>query len=294
MVADELKEMKETSLASSPNRYLHPDRYVYDDMTGGYYDKVDIEYKQVTLKITDKSGIVRGRTLCFTEDEYLKLQMLFAETKEYEKALLAMPTDKEILSIWTPIYYGSDDTLNQTLWDSFVKEYNALSLEEKVEYKSSGDYYYSELGFEINGSVGMDAFNRRYNVDAKWFPKTAKLMVEAMNRENSYDVTTQLQSLKDNNTQQVYIDIHSNSEGIYQSAQGQAKTYLEALEFLYSCPIVEDGNGILVQISVGSDYHYSYQYYILSHSDFETFCKKINVYIDIEKDELEKPLVDPK
>lgn len=293
MVADELKEMKETSLASSPRKYLNPDIYVYDEMTGGYYDKLDIEYKQVTLKITDKSGIVRGRTLCFTEDEYLKLQMLFAETKEYENALLAMPTDKEILSIWTPIsfdYDGDMESENQKMWDSFVKEYNALSLEEKVEYKSSGDYYYSELGFEISGSVGVNSFSRRYNVDLQYFPKTAKLMVEAMNRENSYDVTTQLQSLKDNSTRAVSIDIHSNSMALYQSTQGQAKIYIKALEFLYSCPISEDENGIFFQVSVATDYDYSYQYYILSPADFETFCKKANIYINIEKDEFDKPI----
>ncbi|MBO5778803.1 MAG: hypothetical protein J6R82_04460 [Clostridia bacterium] len=281
MVSDELTEMKKTSLASSPRQYLNPDAYLYDDMYGGYPETEKIEYKQVTLKITDKSGIVRGRTLCFTEEEYFRLQMLFTETTEYENALLSMPADKEILSIWTPAYYDDDaEATNQQLWDSFVKEYNALSLEEKVEYKSSGDYYYSELSIEITGSVGTDAFFRRYNVNAKQFPKTAKMMVEVMNRSYSYEVTNHLQLLKDNDTQSVYIDIHSNTSGTYHSVQGKAKNYLEALEFLYSCPIAEDGNGILLQISVGSDSAYSYNYYILSPDDFEAFCRKLG--LDLE------------
>ncbi len=293
MVADELKEMKETSQKYSARKYLNPDSYAYDEMTGGYYEDHN-NYRQITLKITDKSGVARGRTLCFTEEEYFRLQMLFTETKEYENALLAMPTKDQILSITGPYEYGnSDDDNVPELWEFFLAEYNSLPTEEKVEYKSSSNsYHYSELCFEVSGAVGVDSFRRTYNIDPQRFPKTAKRMVEKINKDLSYTCIQQMKTLKEYPNAAINIDIHSNLLGIYQSVQGLAKNYVEALEFLYSCPVAEDGNGLFLQISVGGNSDYSYNYYILSPADFETFCKKANIYIDLEmgEDEIGKPV----
>lgn len=287
MIADELKEMKETVSKSNASQYLYPDRYgyTYDEMIGGSYDKVEINYKQVTVKITDKSGIVRGRTLCFTEDEYRKLQEIFSETKEYEEALLAMPSKDEILNIYFSYSYNSGEETCRELWDCFIAEYNKLPREEKIAYKSENGYY-SDLMFEIRGSVGMDSFYRNYNIDPKRFPETAKRMVKEMNACEESVYNTMIISMEQDESEYVYLDFSSGFDSQYYNEQCLAKTGLKALKFLDGCQTPTDGSAIYVRLDVGVGGSYSYytnRFYLVSEADYLTFCQMVGAVNELGK-----------
>ena len=287
MIADELKEMKETVSKSNASQYLHPDRYnyTYDEMIGGSYDydKVEIDYKQVTLKITDKSGIVRGRTLCFTEDEYRQLQEIFSETKEYEEALLAMPSKDEILNIYFSYSYNSSEATCRELWDCFIAEYNKLPREEKIAYKSENGYY-SDLMFEIRGSVGMDSFYRNYSIDPKRFPETAKRMVEEMNTCEESVYNTMLISMERDDSQYVYLYFNSGFDSLYYDEQCIAKTGLKALKFLDGCKAPADDSAIFVRLDISlGDGYYTNRFYLVSEADYLTFCQMVGAVNDLEK-----------
>lgn len=280
MISNKLAEMKQTIDASDALHYLYPNRYndvvIYDD--GGYY-KEETTYTQVTLKITDQSGTVRGRTLCFTTAEYLQLITLFAETEAYESALLALPTDQEILNIEIyDNYFGANNEKElPAIWNSFVTEYNQLSREEQIAYKSED--WYTNYCIRVNGMVGMDSFYRNYGIDIDRFPETCRLLIERNNRSWEQSYTELLTHLKRNTAQQIYVTMDVDGVSQY-SLQGQAHTYLEALEFLENCQAPTDNKSLILSLYISSDYGYVERHYILSEADLLTFYELVGVQLD--------------
>lgn len=292
MIADELAQMKETVLASDAKHYLYPQRYAqsYEISDGYYYDdyyKEEVSYRRITLKITDQLGISRGRTFCFTEEEYLRLLTLFTETEEYENALLALPTEDEILHLYVggySSYKGEFDP--EAVWKCFVTEYNALTKAEKVEYKSQERY--SEYSVEVYGTVGIESFYRYYDIDYDRFPATCAMVAACKNAAYEEDYESLLLSIRENTAQQLYMDC-STSDDNYFSIQGQAHTYLEAIEFLDSCQTPVTGDAVMLTMRINSDYHYAQRHYILSQTDYLTFCEMAGV--QLEKGEVKEPVV---
>lgn len=202
-------ELVSASLADTIERTKNNTLYVYD--TPNYYDKEnyeDYEYTFRLVKITDKSGKVCGRELRMTTKDYNRLNKLFLQSDDYSSALIEMPSDSEVQYIHTYgmgyIYSGED---REKLWKSLLEEYNSLTKEQKIDYKSNmGDSYYGGgviteewvgddgsiqpqytnlTTLAVSGTVGTQTFESEYPLRSDLFPKTCELYVSLVNNLES-------------------------------------------------------------------------------------------------------------
>ncbi len=203
-------EIISASLADTIERTKNDTLYGYDDRH--YYDKEnyeDYEFFFRLVKITDKSGKVCGRKLRMSMKDYNRLSELFLESDDYSAALIEMPTDSEVQYITT---YGRtyiySDADREKLWKSLLEEYNSLTDEQKIEYKSSGNMNSSFYGdvwvteewtddssslpsyttlttLAVSGTVGTQTFQSDYPLRTDLFPKTCELYVSLINNSES-------------------------------------------------------------------------------------------------------------
>lgn len=201
-------EIISASLADTIERIKNDTLYDYDNPN--YYDKENYEECEHTfqyVKITDKSGKVCGRELRMSMKDYNRLNKLFLESDDYSDALIKMPSDSEVQYIYTTYgrgYINSDDDLKK-LWKSLLKEYNSLTTEQKLEYKSStsmsnsyydGDVWVTEewtddssslpgyttlTTLAVSGTVGTQTFQSEYLLRSDLFPETCELYVSLSN-----------------------------------------------------------------------------------------------------------------
>lgn len=201
--APEAFEIVSASLADTIERTKNGTLYDYDDRH--YYDKEnyeDYEFSFRLVKITDKSGKVCGREIRMSMKDYNRLSELFLESDDYSAALIQMPSDSEVQYIYTYgmgyIYSGED---REKLWKSLLEEYNSLTVEQKIAYKSSIDNYYGDVWTEeqvgddssylpqyttlttlaVSGTVGTQTFESEYPLRSDLFPKTCELYVSLIN-----------------------------------------------------------------------------------------------------------------
>lgn len=133
------------------------------------------------VEITLNSGRRIGRNLLFKDSEYRQLMNTIQSSEEYRKAYISMPESKHIQSIYAPMCDGASKDDLMRLWETFAKEYNALSDDGKVEFKNKYRRFYnygeyitdseyqietltSELFLNVYGAIGTDTFTSTYQI----------------------------------------------------------------------------------------------------------------------------------
>lgn len=277
-VADKLAEMKATVSAKGVDAYRNPNRTLaYEDGTMYYQSYSDL----ITLKITEKSGRVCGRTFRLTIDDYNRLMTLFTETKEYEEVFLSLPTKDEILGYGLPNVFDSDT--QEKIWGSFVSEYNALTHEEKVEALNTHSF---TLSLNVWGTVGVNGFYNQYPLEPRFFPKTCAMAVKAANADYETGFRDMLNTFKEFPSKKVYINLYM--EGYSTGNSGAGADYLEALEFAEGCSAPTGTTAVLFFLTFEYDGYYFDRYYLLSEADFSSFCIQLGMG---QSDGYEKPAV---
>ena len=117
-----------------------------------------------------------------------------------------------------------------------MKEYNALSLEEKIEYKNDGEWYGHSIG--VNGIKDSHAFYSTYPIDVQLFPETARLYMEFANESEKADFASALERLSDGKFHRTQMNVESLTDDAYFSLDSQfqmdeiraSMTYLEGLD----------------------------------------------------------------
>lgn len=289
-VAKELKEMKKTTQEYSAAHYLYPDRYIDKDIYYGdsfsYTENTD--YIRWSVKIIGQSGRVCGRTLCLTMEEYLFLNTCFAESEEYEDALLKLPTDKEIVHIDFNAIYVEKSVDRNEIWKSFAKEYNALSLEQKTEYKMQvmrGEWY--QYALSVNGMKDSRSFYSTYPLYPDLFPETTRMYMQIANEIENGSFTLALDKLQNSNPAYTSLSVEVGYE--YHGFDNQSELIQKAVEFLEGCNNSFEAGSQIVRINFWvEDYeaeNYSFsgtKYYILSEEDvFELYSiMGVDGYVD--------------
>lgn len=278
-VANELKEMKQVISEHDAQYYLYPQQYGEDVYYGSGmaldYEKTD--YVRWSVKIVGKSGRVCGRTLCVTIDEYRMLNELFTATKEYEDALLKLPTDSEIVHYDANYIYVEYTETLESLWANFTKEYNALSREEKIEYKTlvlGGEWY--EYAISVNGIKGSTNFYSTYPIYPDLFPETARqfVAINNLNEEESFKLA--LKALNEKNPASVSLNLET--EGRYHSIDNQREPIKASMDFLESLDNTDRQGDFIVRITLWTEddaqgfYYGGTKYYILTPDElYELF-----------------------
>ena len=263
-ISNELKEMKKAENSSNMNVYYHPNQYVIGQ----------VKYSHVSVKIVGKGGRVCGRTLVIPEEDYQQLISMFIESKEYEDALLKLPSQSEITYVdLNNIYVESSIKRNQ-IWDSFVKEYNALSLEEKIEYKNivmDGEWYGHSIG--VNGIKDAHAFSSNYPIDVQLFPETARLYMELANESEKAEFASALERLSDGEFHRTQMNVESLTDNAYFSLDHQMGEIRASMTYLESLDNSTDKGTQFVRVTLWVEneaeeyYMGGTKYYILSHEE---------------------------
>ena len=163
----------------------YSDGYVYEE-SPYWRDR----YTYIDVKIKLKNGITVTRNLRFADDELARLARYAAdESEEYKKRLTKLPDVSDIYHIglrvgedlYSDFGYGGFFNPHQ-ITDLFYKEYNALSDDEKVEYRtvdskaseSYADCYMYVSFSEHNGP----SIRIRLYLSEKYIPKTSRYVYE--------------------------------------------------------------------------------------------------------------------
>lgn len=145
------------------------------------------------VEITLQSGRRLGRHLAFASADYNALLDIIQNSNEYHQAYISLPDSKDIQTIRANLGDEASDADLRRLWETFAKEYNALSDEEKVnfknEYRIKNPYYYyydsikesydltEQLYIDVQGAIGVDTFRTTYQIP-ETFTETRALYFE--------------------------------------------------------------------------------------------------------------------
>ena len=276
-ISNELKVMKKAGNSSNMNVYYHPNQYVIGQ----------VKYSHVSVKIVGKGGRVCGRTLVIPEEDYQQLISMFAKSKEYEDALLKPPTKSEITYVdLNNIYVESSIKRNQ-IWDSFVKEYNALSLEDKIEYKNlvmDGEWYGHSIA--VRGITNSITFVSNYPIDVQLFPETARLYMEFANKSDKAELAKALESLSDGEFHRTQLNVESLTDNAYFTLDSQfqmdeiraSMTYLEGLDNSTDKGTQFVRVTLWVENEAEEYYMGGTKYYILSHEELYELYEIMGIY----------------
>lgn len=288
-ISNELKEMEKIINETDAQHYLFPHRYEENDKDVYYggalsYDE-QTDYVRWSIKIVGKSGRVCGRTLCVTMEEYQNLSTMFSATREYEDALLKLPTESEIVYIDYNVYYGDSDQRDE-LWESFVKEFNALSREEKIEYKTQvmkGDWYQHSIS--INGMKGSQLFYSTYPIYAHLFPETARLYVELANESEKESFDDALKAIMEKQPPHAQLNLESLTDNAYFSLDNQMKLIRKTIELAesFESSTAEGSQIVRIHLWVEDDGEESYyfggtKYYLLTQEDLGKLYEAMDIY----------------
>ncbi len=271
-VAEKLAEMKTIVKEQGVHNYQYPFRR-YEDST----QEEQVRYaEEFTLKITEKSGRVCGRTFLLTQADYSKLMMLFANSKDYETATIAIPSEKEVLSAYITGANAYEEA--DTLWQSFVSEYNQLSREEKIVYKSniSGD---EQLALQVHGTVGNRSFASIYPLDPNLFPETCKLVLQKANLELTGNMTSLRNDLKEPK-RSLHLTLYFDCQ--YYSTTVSNKDAQLILDYLEERAIPADTDDAKLYFGITYDSDVSYYgtgHYFLTEQEIHTVLDMAGILI---------------
>ncbi|MCH5183278.1 MAG: hypothetical protein J1E00_03800 [Oscillospiraceae bacterium] len=183
----EAAQLVAEALEKSIQKAKGDDPYRWDHNTRG-----------ANVEITLRSGKRIGRYLTFTEEKYRELQKAIQSSEEFRKAYIRLPETKYIQRIHATLCYDVSQDDLMRLWETFAKEYGALSEEEKVTFKNkyrrtinnqrediyvegedgeSGGPLTGELFLNVRGAVGPDTFESIYFIPES-FTQTRALYFE--------------------------------------------------------------------------------------------------------------------
>lgn len=149
-----------------------------------YSYKDDYLYQHVEIRLT--SGKTIGRELCFASEEYSKLMNIIVRSDECVDQYTQLPATDDIL-IYKDVFTDQVGyAYLKNMWNAFVKEYNALSTEEKILFKQQ---YSNQIGLDreepivhlyVSGVTDrQESFYADYVIPES-FAETRKVYAEAM------------------------------------------------------------------------------------------------------------------
>lgn len=182
----EAAELVSKALASAIESCKNSKWFYWDEDSRGAY-----------IEITLQSGRRLGRHLEFARSDYEALLDIIQNSSEYHQAYISLPDSKNIQTIYANLGGEASDADLRRLWETFAKEYNALSDEEKVNFKNeyranNTSYWYGEdsyyngvsdsylteqLYIDVQGAIGADTFRSTYRIP-ETFTETRALYFE--------------------------------------------------------------------------------------------------------------------
>ncbi len=176
---EEIKKIVSRSLKDAVNtiRTEGPDAYSRYYYQGGVW---------LRFLITDRSGLEYGRYLFLTHDQHELYWNRLRATEAYQKAWLSLPSADQIDSYAYRTFEfeesPQDPSVSKELWKRFVKDYNALSVEKKTEYKNSfSNKNNRSETIRISGSVNGFRFATSYPLLPEYFPTAYAYYMESVN-----------------------------------------------------------------------------------------------------------------
>ncbi len=174
-------------------------------LTDRYNYAQEYTYQSVEIKLP--SGKKLGREIRFTTAQYEKLQDVIVHSDECIDRYIKLPSTNDIL-IYKDIF--TDEAgypYLKKMWNAFVKEYNALSTEEKIRFKQQ---YSNQMGWDkedaavhlyVSGVTDrQESFHADYVIPES-FVETRRLYMKA-NAFRTERFLTQLRKISDMSKEQ--------------------------------------------------------------------------------------------
>jgi len=195
------------------------------DYEQGYTDyDFDIPMTIQHVEIELNSGKKIGRRIRFTQEQYGELMRVIQASAEYKTAFITLPDASSIERINVSYCDWLSDKDMKRLWDSFTKEYNALSDDEKLKYKQQNvnsdqyydEYYDSGIHFEyydedalkihlnVYGTMDSSEYYANYTIPDR-FTETRKIYFELIKRQQE-SVINQLTDFCNSDDDNISID----------------------------------------------------------------------------------------
>lgn len=149
------------------------------------YDKepTNTTYVHRNVEIRLKSGKTIGRTIRLTLEQSRELDQCFLNSPEYSEAVLKLPEDKEITSLYVDSVLLERVSLSsefeKQLWETFRNEYETLSDEEK--YSVLYGEKYSGITLHVQGQHNYMYYNLPIPITENT-PKTLNLFLQEVSR----------------------------------------------------------------------------------------------------------------
>lgn len=160
------------------------------DYEQGYTERdYNIPMTRENIEIELKSGKSVGRRIRFTQEQYSELMQIIQSSAEYKSAFITLPDSDSIERVDVAYCDNLSDKDTMRLWDSFAKEYQALSDDEKLKYKQSiGNDYYPEDGLKLTiniyGTMDSAEYYANYNIPQS-FVETRKIYFELIQEQQT-------------------------------------------------------------------------------------------------------------
>ena len=139
----------------------------------------------LSVSIELDSGRTVARKMYVTGDDYTKILELFATSDEYKKASLPLPKDSEIQDIHVYFKHMNEISAYDTkeVWESFKKEYGALSEKQQIALKALSERSSHENitpVIHVWGRLNDEKFYSKYPLLNQYTPKTTRLFAEEL------------------------------------------------------------------------------------------------------------------
>ena len=191
--SDEAEELVRNALVreiEQIRKYGNRSGWAFVDETGK--TKIEIATRE-TINIRLENGRTIGRYIGFTKEEFEELKTFLLASDDYFEAYLALPSGREIDSVSVDGYDIDAESAN-LLWASFVREFHALSREEKLDYVNNSYRTEEVARIYIGGTYRLKTFHSSYPIFYEYMPETSRMYLE-MALEEGY-VSSDIKVLK--------------------------------------------------------------------------------------------------
>ena len=168
----------------------------------------DRYFLNLTVEIILPSGKTYPRTLRISESKYQELKDIVIRSEECASIYTKLPLADDIM-IYKDMYTNESNTpYLKELWNTFAKEYNQLSIEEKILYKQNYSNrphvkdYKATVHLYVSGITdSQEAFRADYVIPES-FVETRRLYMEA-NASRTDSFLAELQQISDMSMEQL-------------------------------------------------------------------------------------------
>lgn len=203
------------------------------------------EYRYVAIELNN--GDVVGRRIGFTKKQDTRLKMFLRESKEYVDAITRLPEERFIESV---SIYGAEEQSKQygEIWESFVKEYNALDQKAQFGYIQklmnrrdipspliTESYMYRDGPLlTLHLKIGRRECTEYFEMDES-FPETRKLLMERIRKISKPILDGYLEYLTETPEALWNLEDESDSSFSFQIRYKDFYTYIDlrGSEFTY-------------------------------------------------------------